>query len=97
MNNKNKIIIPLLITIIVFFPILFGYNFLLFSTDNLFGSLPGIQFSKTLQDFGGSTYFPFSLRGIDFSSSINNFSNSIFFKPLLFLPINITYSLIFLK
>ena len=97
MNNKNQIIIPLLITIIVFFPILLGYNFLLFSTDNLFGSLPGIQFSKTLQDFGGSTYFPFSLRGIDFSSSINNFSNSIFFKPLLFLPINITYSLIFFE
>lgn len=77
-TSKNSLVflIPFLISFLIFFPILLGKNFPLWSSDNLFGIYPFIEISRLMLSDNNSTWFPLLGRGIDFSASVNNLTYS---------------------
>jgi hypothetical protein len=84
-NLKNSIGLLTILSLIIFSPLLVGYNFPLWSTDNLFGSYPTLEMSREIFLNEDTNWLPSTLLGIDFGSSVNNLTFSPIFSTFFLL------------
>lgn len=95
LHNYLIFFIPFVTSLIIYFPILLGKNFPLWSSDNLFGIYPFIEISRAMIENNNSSWFPLLGRGIDFSASVNNLTYSPVLNLFFKLSTNYLYPFIF--
>ena len=77
-------IVHAFITFVIFSPYFLFGHLPLWSSDNLYGSLPFFPYGLESISQGWSGWLPYSASGSDFTGSVNNFTYSPFFIPAVF-------------
>lgn len=79
-------LVHLFATVVVFAPFLFLGRLPLWSTDNLFGAYPALEYTYHSFRNGVSGWIPYILNGANFWASVNNFAFCPFLTGLYLLP-----------